>query len=117
MLDVDIVDLDEEEEEVEGLGAHPRQAAEKAGVQQGSSDPAEPLGTGGQRGAQQEAAVEQEQRGQEVHVDPSCVVPQPLPARGGKAGGAGGCPTDDTALRGTVWHGMVKHGMARHDMA
>lgn len=117
VLDVDVVDLDEEEEEVEGLGGHPRQGTEKAGMQQGSSDLAEPLSASGQRHAQQEAAVEQEQRGQEVHVDPGRVVPQPLPARGGRAGGAGGCPPDSTALHGTVWHGIVKHSMAQHDMA
>jgi len=106
--DVDVVDLDEEEEEVEGFGGHPRQGAEKAGMQQGGGDAAEPLGAGGQRRAQQEAAVEQEQRGQEVHVDPGRGVPPPLPARAGRAAAAGGCLTDGTALHGMVWHGVVK---------
>lgn len=98
VLDVDIVDLDKKKKEVESLSSHPCQGAEKAGVQQGSSDLAEPLGAGGQRRAQQEAAVEQEQRGQEVHVDLGRAVPQPLPARQGEGHGV---------LVGT-------HRMARH---
>lgn len=108
--DVDVVDLDEEEAEVEGLSSHPCQGAEKAGMQQGSGDLAQLFGAGGQRRAQQEGGVEQEQSSQEVHVDPGCVVPQLLPAREGRAGGSGGCPPDGTALHGTVCHSMVKHG-------
>lgn len=39
VLDVDIADLDEEEEEVEGFSGHPCQGAEEAGMQQGSDAP------------------------------------------------------------------------------